>query len=141
MKRIVTVFGLPAAPVLTASAAGPFTVFEPAGEACAKLPAGAVEGLLLDTAELKKFLLYHVVSGKVEVDGANVVKTGIGCDDGVIHGIDAGIMPRRQAEVRCAVAGRPRGTTPGPSTFYIRETQSRWRASYHQVLAGEFPNL
>ena len=153
MRRILSVFGLLAASVLTASAAdivdtavaagsfntlvtavkaaglvdtlksaGPFTVFAPTDEAFAKLPAGTVEGLLKDTAKLKKILLYHVVSGKVMaadvvkiksaktveggsakisakggkvmVDAANVVKTDIGCDNGVIHVIDAVIMPK-----------------------------------------------
>ncbi len=153
MKRILSVFSLLAASVLTASAAdivdtavaagsfntlvtavkaaglvdtlksaGPFTVFAPTDEAFAKLPAGTVEGLLKDTAKLKKILLYHVVSGKVMaadvvkiksaktvegssakisakggkvmVDAANVVKTDIGCDNGVIHVIDAVIMPK-----------------------------------------------
>ena len=153
MKRILSVFGLLAASVLTASAAdivdtavaagsfntlvtavkaaglvdtlksaGPFTVFAPTDDAFAKLPAGTVEGLLHDTAKLKKILLYHVVSGKVMaadvvkiksaktvegssakisvkggavmVDGAHVVKTDIGCDNGVIHVIDAVIMPK-----------------------------------------------
>lgn len=153
MRRILSVFGLLAASVLTASAAdivdtavaagsfntlvtavkaaglvdtlksaGPFTVFAPTDEAFAKLPAGTVEGLLKDTAKLKKILLYHVVSGKVMaadvvkiksaktveggsakisakggkvmVDAANVVKTDIACDNGVIHVIDAVIMPK-----------------------------------------------
>jgi uncharacterized surface protein with fasciclin (FAS1) repeats len=35
-----------------------------------------------------------VTGGKVKVDGANVVKTDIGCSNGVIHVIDAVIMPR-----------------------------------------------
>lgn len=106
----------------TLKSAGPFTVFAPTDEAFAKLPAGTVEGLLKDTAKLKKILLYHVVSGKVMasdvvklksaktvegssvkvsgkggkvmVDAANVVKTDIGCDNGVIHVIDAVMMPK-----------------------------------------------
>jgi len=153
MKRILSVFGLLAASVFTASAAdivdtavgagsfntlvaavkaaglvdtlkgaGPFTVFAPTDEAFAKLPAGTVDGLLKDPEKLKKILLYHVVSGKVMaadvvklksagtvegssakisvkggkvmVDGANVVKTDIVCDNGLIHVIDSVIMPK-----------------------------------------------
>lgn len=102
---------------------GPFTVFAPTDEAFAKLPAGTVEGLLKDPEALKKILTYHVVSGKVMaadvvkikkaktvqgseakvsvmgdnvmVDGAKVVKTDIACDNGVIHVIDAVIMPKK----------------------------------------------
>jgi len=100
---------------------GPFTVFAPTDEAFAKLPPGTVEALLKDPEKLKDILLYHVVSGKVlaasvvkmksaktveggsvkihamggkvMVDNADVVKTDIVCDNGVIHVIDAVIMP------------------------------------------------
>lgn len=100
---------------------GPFTVFAPTDEAFAKLPAGTVEGLLKDVPKLKQILLYHVVPGKnmaaevvkmstaktaqgqsvristsdgVKVDGANVVKTDVAAANGVIHVIDAVILPR-----------------------------------------------
>jgi uncharacterized surface protein with fasciclin (FAS1) repeats len=106
----------------TLKGAGPFTVFAPTDEAFAKLPAGTVDALLKDPAKLKDILLYHVVSGKVMaadvvkmksaksveggmiriskaggkvmVDNATVVKTDIVCDNGVIHVIDAVIMPK-----------------------------------------------
>ena len=105
----------------TLKSAGPFTVFAPTDAAFAKLPAGTVEALLKDPEKLKGILLYHVVSGKVMaaqvvnmktaksvegapimimakggkvmVDNANVVKTDIACDNGVIHVIDTVIMP------------------------------------------------
>ncbi len=35
-----------------------------------------------------------VADGKVTVDGANVVKTDIGASNGVIHVIDAVILPK-----------------------------------------------
>jgi uncharacterized surface protein with fasciclin (FAS1) repeats len=101
---------------------GPFTVFAPTDEAFAKLPAGTVEGLLKDTEKLKQVLLYHVVAGKVmaadvvnltsaktvqgssatvkveggkvKIDNANVVKTDIVTDNGVIHVIDSVILPK-----------------------------------------------
>lgn len=100
---------------------GPFTVFAPTDEAFKKLPAGALDGLLADKAKLKKVLTYHVVAGKVMasdvvkikeaktvegsaakvsvkgndvfIDGAKVVKTDIVASNGVIHVIDAVIMP------------------------------------------------
>jgi len=109
--------------VETLKSAGPFTVFAPTDEAFAKLPAGTVEGLLKNPEELKKILTYHVVAGKVMaadvvkiksaktvqgssakvkvsgsdvmIDGAKVVKTDIVCDNGVIHVIDAVILPKK----------------------------------------------
>ena len=49
----------------TLSGAGPFTVFAPTNAAFAKLPAGAVDGLLKPAAkaDLAKVLTYHVVPG------------------------------------------------------------------------------
>jgi len=100
---------------------GPFTVFAPTDEAFAELPAGTLEGLLKDVPRLKQILLYHVVPGKnmaadvvkmskaktaegrsvristsdgVKVDGANVVKADVPAANGVIHVIDAVILPR-----------------------------------------------
>ena len=105
----------------TLKGAGPFTVFAPTDEAFAKLPAGTVEGLLKDPEKLEGILLYHVVSGKVMasdvvkmksaktaeggsvkihamggkvmVGNAEVVKTDIVCDNGVIHVIDTVLIP------------------------------------------------
>jgi uncharacterized surface protein with fasciclin (FAS1) repeats len=103
---------------------GPFTVFAPTDEAFAKLPAGTVEDLLKpeNKQKLISILTYHVVAGKVManevvklheaktvngkdvrimvdggmvmVDNANVVKTDIQCTNGVIHVIDAVLIPR-----------------------------------------------
>lgn len=101
---------------------GPFTVFAPTDEAFAKLPAGTVEKLLKPENKkmLTDILTYHVVAGKVmaadvktmeaktvqgssaaikvadgkvTIDKANVVKTDIEASNGVIHVIDAVIMP------------------------------------------------
>jgi uncharacterized surface protein with fasciclin (FAS1) repeats len=106
----------------TLKGAGPFTVFAPTDEAFAKLPAGTVDALLKDIPKLKGILTYHVVAGKVMaadvvkmesaktvngqsvkimakggkvmVDNASVVKTDIVCSNGVIHVIDAVILPK-----------------------------------------------
>ena len=119
LAAAVTAAGL----VDTLKGTGPFTVFAPTDEAFAKLPAGTVEALLKDIPKLKSILTYHVVSGKVlaadvmKLDGksaktvngkevkisttggvklngaANVVKTDIACTNGVIHVLDAVILP------------------------------------------------
>lgn len=113
----VTAAGL----VDTLKGAGPFTVFAPSDDAFAKLPAGTVESLLADIPRLTAVLTYHVVAGKVmaadamtvdsaktvngqsitidhtngvKVDGATVTQADIVCDNGVIHVIDAVILPK-----------------------------------------------
>ncbi|MBN2024545.1 MAG: fasciclin domain-containing protein [Pirellulales bacterium] len=110
--------------VETLKGKGPFTVFAPTDEAFAKLPKGTVEDLLRpeNKAKLVKILTYHVVpgkvmasdvvklskaktvegseariavkEGKVMVDNATVVKTDIRTANGVIHVIDAVILPK-----------------------------------------------
>jgi uncharacterized surface protein with fasciclin (FAS1) repeats len=100
---------------------GPFTVFAPTDDAFNALPAGTLEGLLADIPALTNVLLYHVVPGKVmaadvvnltsadtvlgqpvsiSVDGdavkvndAQVVITDIEGKNGVIHVIDAVLVP------------------------------------------------
>ncbi len=107
----------------TLSGTGPFTVFAPTNAAFAKLPAGTVETLLKpeNKAKLAGILTYHVVAGKVmaadvktgkvktvqgteldivvkdgvvTVDGAKVVKADIVGFNGVIHVIDAVVLPK-----------------------------------------------
>ncbi|MEM6532703.1 MAG: fasciclin domain-containing protein [Myxococcota bacterium] len=104
----------------TLSGEGPFTVFAPTNDAFAKLPEGALDGLLADKDALTKVLTTHVVSGKVmaadvagltsanalsgqalaidvtsgvKVSTATVVKTDIEASNGVIHVIDTVILP------------------------------------------------
>lgn len=109
--------------VETLQGPGPFTVFAPTDAAFAKLPKGAIEALLNDKEKLTAILTYHVVSGKVMaadiiktggaepatvngapvritirdgkvyVDGAQVITADIQASNGVIHVIDAVIMP------------------------------------------------
>jgi uncharacterized surface protein with fasciclin (FAS1) repeats len=101
---------------------GPFTVFAPTEEAFAALPEGALEGLLKDKDALTKVLLYHVVAGKVMakdvvkmksaemlngveanikvkkdtvmIAGVKVIKTDIVAANGIIHVIDAVMLPK-----------------------------------------------
>jgi uncharacterized surface protein with fasciclin (FAS1) repeats len=99
---------------------GPFTVFAPTDAAFAALPEGAVEGLLDDPEALTAVLTYHVVAGKtlaaevtaldsvttlqggsldvstadgVKIGGATVVAADITASNGVIHVIDAVLIP------------------------------------------------
>jgi uncharacterized surface protein with fasciclin (FAS1) repeats len=103
------------------SGKGPFTVFAPTDEAFKKLPIGAVDALLKDSAKLKAVLNYHVIPGhvttrdmksgdvmtlqgsaltavvsssEVQVNGAHVRKEDLVATNGVIHAIDAVIMPK-----------------------------------------------
>ncbi len=107
--------------VETLSGEGPFTVFAPTDEAFAKIPADTLQAALNDREKLTAILTYHVVPGRlmasdvvrssqlqtvqgqsitvsteggVRVDDANVIQTDIEADNGVIHVIDAVIMPR-----------------------------------------------
>lgn len=110
--------------VETLKGPGPFTVFAPTDEAFAKLPPGTLESLLKpeNRAKLQSILKYHVVAGKVMagdvvklssaetvegesitiktmngnvmVDNAHVTKTDIVASNGVIHVIDAVILPK-----------------------------------------------
>jgi uncharacterized surface protein with fasciclin (FAS1) repeats len=114
--------------VETLKGAGPFTVFAPTDEAFGKLPDGTLDDLLKpeNKEKLTAILTFHVVPGKVlaadvvnltaaktvqgqevaisvedgnvKVDGANVTATDIECSNGVIHVIDAVILPPQPAE-------------------------------------------
>jgi len=109
--------------VETLKGEGPFTVFAPTNAAFAALPEGTLESLLKpeNKEKLAAILTYHVVAGKVmaadvkpgmvptvngksftvavvdgkvTVDGATVVKTDVVTSNGVIHVIDAVILPK-----------------------------------------------
>ncbi len=102
---------------------GPFTVFAPTDEAFAALPEGTVETLLLpeNKDQLVSILTYHVVPAKimsgdiagkrakvltvqgdrlsvnarngVKVNDAKVIQADIEASNGVIHVVDAVILP------------------------------------------------
>ena len=104
------------------SGEGPFTVFAPTDEAFGALPAGTVEELLLDPmGDLAEILLYHVLSGEVLagsltdgqmamtlqgeditvtitgedvfINNALVIVADIMTQNGVVHVIDAVLLP------------------------------------------------
>lgn len=107
--------------VETLQGAGPFTVFAPTNDAFAALPAGVLDKLLLpeNVAALTAILTYHVLAGQVmaadvtagdvatvegstiaittdggvKVNDANVIATDVAASNGVIHAIDAVLIP------------------------------------------------
>ena len=107
--------------VETLQGEGPFTVFAPTDEAFAALPAGLLDKLLLPENKdvLVAILTYHVVAGKVmaadivagdvptvegstvtldtmsgvKVNDATVTTADVAASNGVIHVIDAVIVP------------------------------------------------
>jgi uncharacterized surface protein with fasciclin (FAS1) repeats len=118
--------------VETLEGEGPYTVFAPTDDAFAKLPEGTLESLLNDIPTLKNILLYHVVPGsvmaadavklesadtalgksvsikvegdKVMVNDAQVIITDIEASNGVIHVIDAVILPPSEEEAMMEAA-------------------------------------
>lgn len=104
---------------------GPLTVFAPTDEAFAKLPAGTVENLLKpeNKDQLVAVLTYHVVKGNMtakkvlkkeslstlqggsiavstddkgaKVNDSRILKTDIGCSNGVVHVIDTVLLPKK----------------------------------------------
>jgi uncharacterized surface protein with fasciclin (FAS1) repeats len=107
--------------VETLKGEGPFTVFAPTDAAFEALPAGTLDGLLADPAALTDVLLYHVVEGEVPaadvvaldrattvqgqdvtitvegetvmINDAMVTMTDIMTSNGIIHVIDAVLVP------------------------------------------------
>lgn len=100
---------------------GPYTVFAPTDEAFAKLPAGTLRALMKDKAKLAQVIGHHIVpgkilvaevipgptktvsgdmvnltsdNGKVTVDNAKVVDSDMVADNGVVHAIDAVVLPK-----------------------------------------------
>ena len=118
LAQALTAAGL----VETLQGPGPFTVLAPTDEAFAKIPAADLEALLANKEELTKVLTYHVIAGSVPsstvvtlteaatvegrkitiavVDGkvvingtSTVVTPDVAASNGVIHVIDAVLMP------------------------------------------------
>ena len=114
--------------VETLNGEGPFTVFAPTNEAFGNLPDGTLDMLLMDEnkQKLQGILTYHVVPGKImssdlkdgqmvetvqgnkikvslddgaKINDANVIKADVEASNGVVHIIDAVIMPTDNEEM------------------------------------------
>jgi uncharacterized surface protein with fasciclin (FAS1) repeats len=100
---------------------GPYTVFAPTDEAFAKVPKDVLDGLAKDKAKLQEVLKYHVLTSKwttddiklvkqtgtvqgkpvifgasgaiMTVNGAKIVKPNVDCSNGMVHAIDAVLLP------------------------------------------------
>jgi uncharacterized surface protein with fasciclin (FAS1) repeats len=101
---------------------GPFTLFAPTDQAFARIPEAEREKLFTDRAALTRVLRYHVVrekvraprvgvpraaktiegqsveltkaDGRYRINSARILKTGITASNGVIHAINAVLVPR-----------------------------------------------
>ena len=117
----------------TLNGEGPFTVFAPTDDAFKALPDGTLDALVADIPALTNVLLYHVVPGKVMaadvvnltsantvegqpisikvqdgtvmVNNAKVIITDIEASNGVIHVIDAVLIPPAEAPASLPVSG------------------------------------
>ncbi|MBK8025414.1 MAG: fasciclin domain-containing protein [Chloroflexi bacterium] len=149
----------------TLAGPGPFTVFAPTDAAFAALGSDTIDALLADpTGALQQILLYHVVAGEVpsssivdltsmdtvqgeplrisvEDDGvvvdryANVVVTDIQASNGIIHVIDAVLLPpssvpegERLVQIVqttpvqfSSVGGDTNVVLPGGQTFFVTD--------------------
>jgi OOP family OmpA-OmpF porin len=102
---------------------GPFTIFAPNNDAFAAIPEADLAALADDPEALSGVLLRHVVAGAVpaaslvdgpldtaagdtvnisidgdvRVDDANVLRPDITADNGIVHGIDAVLLPAVEA--------------------------------------------
>ncbi len=99
---------------------GQYTVFAPTDEAFKRLPAGSLDALFKDSRALKPFLCNHMMRGvkaandilpgeleplegkklrasldgsAVLINGAQIVQSDIRATNGVIHAIDAVLVP------------------------------------------------
>ncbi|MEY3445458.1 MAG: hypothetical protein RIR45_213 [Pseudomonadota bacterium] len=104
----------------TLKAAGPFTVFAPTNDAFKAVPTKTMDDLAQNPQKLKDVLTYHVVAGKamsadvknmdvktvngasvalskagdfVTIESAAVTKADIAASNGVVHTIDAVLLP------------------------------------------------
>jgi len=109
--------------VATLKGEGPFTVFAPADEAFAQLPAEQLDAALKDAALLRTILTGHVVPGRyrasdlkgidslrtvggtplkvdlsegVRIGTAKVVQADVEASNGIIHVIDSVLLPAAQ---------------------------------------------
>ena len=124
---------------------GPFTVFAPTDAAFAALPAGTIEALLADAGALTNILLYHVVGAAalstdlsdgqsietlqgqdvvvgidmmtVTINDATVIVADLVADNGVVHVIDAVLLPGTGVEAVNPIADF--NVYPNPASFQV----------------------
>jgi transforming growth factor-beta-induced protein len=123
---------------------GPFTVFAPTNDAFAALGAATVSSLLADKSRLQDILLYHVVKGEavdaktasglseatmangdevrisykkseLQINDARVVIKDIKAKNGIIHVIDAVLVPAAAEEPQPESPALPPAPTPEPT--------------------------
>ncbi len=122
----------------TLSGEGPFTVFAPTDDAFAALPDGLLDSLLTDTLSLRDILLYHVVGAEarstdlsdgqmvttvlgknisisisgdtVMINDAMVTVADLEADNGIVHVIDAVLVPPRITVVDVVVGSEDHET-------------------------------
>ncbi len=131
------------------SGAGPFTVFAPTDDAFNALPAGVLDALLLDpTGELAQILLYHVLGAEVlstdlsngqmatTLQGSDITVTINGSDvfindaqvtvadimasNGVVHVIDAVLLPSTVSTQNLSASANNIKISPNPATNYLQ---------------------
>jgi len=135
---------------------GPLTVFAPTDDAFAALPEGTVEALLQDIDALTSILTYHVTVGSigseavvketkiptlngaeltvtitedgiVKIDDATIITTDIQASNGIIHVIDAVVIPganETSKEVALKSAGNYYGG--GWIAYMIQNGRLQW---------------
>jgi uncharacterized surface protein with fasciclin (FAS1) repeats len=100
---------------------GQYTVFAPTDEAFRRLPAGALDAMFKDSGTLRPFLRNHIVAGgalaandilpgplkpligaplhatlegsRVLINGVELVETDLRASNGIIHAVDAVLVP------------------------------------------------
>ena len=131
----------------TLSGDGPFTVFAPTDDAFANLPAGTVDALLNDIPTLTAILTYHVVgatalssdlsdgqviatlNGKdvnvtinndgVFINDAQVTVADITTDNGVVHVIDAVLLPPTTSSTNNVLEDLQVNLSPNPTDDFL----------------------
>lgn len=100
---------------------GPFTFFAPTDEAFSKMPAGLMDTLMMDKARMAEVIKHHVVADQIsssdvisaknamaldgevlnfetcdgfKIGNATVTEADIECRNGLVHAIDAVLLPK-----------------------------------------------
>jgi len=131
---------------------GPFTLFAPTDAAFAALPAGTVDTLLADpTGALTDILLYHAIAGDIRstdlmdgqtattingedvtvtidatgvfINDAQVTVADIVTDNGVVHVIDAVLIPPSTTSVQESSLSSVVEIFPNPATDFFSYSQ------------------